>query len=235
MSGCAIANPEQAQSAAKPDYRLFLIGNSLTDQIHWGKWEKMALSGGRTVEVGSQRVPGAPIGWFVIPENREQGFKTDKYGAWPKALSEFQWDGLSLQPFQWGFKENTRDIPVLAEAFYNKSPDGQLFIYAQWPSWGKGGDWTRRWLEPRAVNIMSRQEYEDTVTWARETFTNRKPARLVPVGHVMHLLEQKAKAGLVPGLNTMWQLYDDGVHLNNVGSFIVGTTFYAVTCIGIFC
>jgi hypothetical protein len=94
---------------------------------------------------------------------------------------------------------------------------------------GQGGDWTRRWLEPRAQNIMSRAEYEETVTWLHQNIKGRKPARLVPVGQVMHLLEQKAKAGLVPGMQTMWNVYDDDVHINNVGSFIVASTFYATT------
>ena len=117
----------------------------------------------------------------------------------------------------------------MLEKFYQKSPDGDVFIYAQWPAADKGGDWTRRWLEPRSSNIMSRQEYEDHVTWLRANNPGKKPARLVPVGHVMHLLDQRAKAGLIPGLETMWDWYIDGVHVNNAVNFIVGSTFYAVT------
>ena len=213
--------------AAKPDYRLYLIGNSLTDQIYWGKFEEMAKSGGRNIVLGSQRVPGAPIGWFL--KEPDGGFTSKPFGTWKKAFAEYEWDGLSLQPFQWSYKQNIVDIPVLADEFYKKSPNGQLFIYAQWPASNKGGDWTRRWLEPRAQNIMSRAEYEETVTWLHENMKGHKPARLVPVGHAMHLLEQKAKAGLVPGVQSMWDFYDDGVHLNNVGSFVVATTFYATT------
>jgi hypothetical protein len=212
----------------KPDYRLYLIGNSLTDQIYWGKFEDMAKSGGRNILLGSQRIPGAPIGWFV-DHDRTGGFTSGEFGPWPKAFAENTWDGLSLQPFQWGYDLNIKHIPVLANEFYKKSPQGQLFIYAQWPSWEKGGDWTRRWLEPRSQNIMSRSEYDDTVNWLHANLKGRKPARLVPVGHVMHLLEQKAKAKQVPGVQTMWNFYDDGVHLNNVGSFVVATTFYATT------
>ncbi|HEX8551031.1 MAG TPA: putative Ig domain-containing protein [Abditibacteriaceae bacterium] len=227
LSTPVFAQETPKPEAAKPDYRLYLIGNSLTDQIYWGKFEEMAKSGGRNIVLGSQRVPGAPIGWFV--QHPDGGFQSGTFGPWKKAFAEHEWDGLSLQPFQWSYKENIRDIPVLAEEFYKKSPQGQLFIYAQWPSWGKGGDWTRRWLEPREQNIMSRAEHEDTVTWLHENLKGHKPARLVPVGQVMHLLEQKAKAGLVPGMQTMWNVYDDDVHINNVGSFIVASTFYATT------
>jgi len=227
LSVQGIAQETPKTEAPKPDYRLYLIGNSLTDQIYWGKFEEMAKSGGRNIVLGSQRVPGAPIGWFVL--HPEGGFQSGTFGPWKKAFAEHEWDGLSLQPFQWDYKKNIVDIPVIAEEFYKKSPDGQLFIYAQWPASNKGGDWTRRWLEPREQNIMSRAEYEDTMTWLHANMKGHKPARLIPVGHVMHLLEQKAKAGQVPGVQTMWDFYDDGVHLNNVGSFVVASTFYATT------
>ena len=222
-SGC-IAQEKPNETTQKPDFRLFMMGNSLTDQIRFDSFVKMSASGGKKLTLGRQTIPGAPIGW--IKDHPDSGFKTEPFGAWPNALANFEWDALSLQPFQWGFKENIRDIPPIYEKFIANSPDGQLLIYAQWPD-NKGGDWTRKWLEPREKNIMSRAEYEDTVSWLHANLNAKKPARLVPVGHVMHLLEQKAKAGLVPEIQTMWNVYDDGVHLNNVGSFIVGTTFYA--------
>ena len=143
------------------------------------------------------------------------------YGTLSKAFAEYTWDALCLQPFRWAYDQNIRDIPLVLEKFYQKSPDGDVFIYAQWPAADKGGDWTRRWLEPRSSNIMSRQEYEDHVTWLRANNPGKKPARLVPVGHVMHLLDQRAKAGLIPGLETMWDWYIDGVHVNNAVNFIV--------------
>ena len=50
---------------------------------------------------------------------------------------------------------------------------------------------------------------------------------MVPVGHVLHELNQRMKAGEVPGYKTVWELYKDGIHLNNVGSYVVGCTFFA--------
>src|SRR4028118_941436 len=150
-SSCAIAQETAKTPTPKPDYRLYMIGNSLTDQIYWGKFEEMAKSGGRNILLGSQRVPGAPIGWFVL--HPDGGFQHGDFGPWKKAFAEHTWDGLSLQPFQWGYNENIRDIPVILDEFYKKSPQGQLFIYAQWPSWDKGGDWTRRGLGPASHSI----------------------------------------------------------------------------------
>ena len=215
----------QTVAAAEP-FRLYLMGNSLTDQLDYDRFTKMVESGGERITLGSQRVPGAPIGWLL--NNPDGGFTMQPYGTISRAFAQYTWDALSLQPFQWDYAQNIRDIPQVLEKFYQKSPAGDVFIYAQWPASDKGGDWTRRWLEPRSTNIMSRQEYEDHVTWLRANNPGKKPARLVPVGHVMHLLDQRAKAGLIPGLNTMWEWYIDGVHVNNAVNFIVGSTFYAV-------
>ena len=65
LSTRCVAQETPKAATPKPDYRLYMIGNSLTDQIYWGKFEEMAKSGGRNILLGSQRVPGAPIGWFV--------------------------------------------------------------------------------------------------------------------------------------------------------------------------
>ena len=50
---------------------------------------------------------------------------------------------------------------------------------------------------------------------------------MVPVGHVMHALNQKMKAGQGPGHKSIWDVYADGIHLNKIGSYITACTFYA--------
>ena len=55
----------------------------------------------------------------------------------------------------------------------------------------------------------------------------KKPILMVPVGHVMYELNQRMKAGEVPGYRHIKEVFADGIHLNNVGSYIVGCTFFA--------
>ena len=50
---------------------------------------------------------------------------------------------------------------------------------------------------------------------------------MVPVGHVMYELNQRMKAGEVPGYKAIKEVFADGIHLNNVGSYVVGCTFFA--------
>ena len=50
---------------------------------------------------------------------------------------------------------------------------------------------------------------------------------MVPVGDVLLELDGRMRAGKVPGFSDIAQVYVDGIHFNNVGSYVVGTTFYA--------
>ena len=54
-----------------------------------------------------------------------------------------------------------------------------------------------------------------------------KPVLMVPVGDVMFELARRIEDGDVPGLDSIEDLYYDGIHLNNIGSLVTGTTFYA--------
>ena len=101
-------------AAAEP-LRLYLMGNTLTDQLDYGRFTKMVEAGGERITLGSQRVSGAPIGWLL--KNPDAGFTMQPYGAISKAFAQYTWDALSLQPFQWGYAENIRDIPQVFEDF----------------------------------------------------------------------------------------------------------------------
>ena len=51
--------------------------------------------------------------------------------------------------------------------------------------------------------------------------------QIIPVGDVMLALHQRMRAGKVPGRDTAWTLYTDGIHLGIDGSYLVGCTFFA--------
>jgi hypothetical protein len=97
LSTQSIAQEAPKAQAPKPDYRLYMIGNSLTDQIYWGKFEEMAKSGGRNILLGSQRVPGAPIGWFV--QHPDGGFQHGDFGPWKKPSPNTNGMAFRYNPF----------------------------------------------------------------------------------------------------------------------------------------
>lgn len=50
---------------------------------------------------------------------------------------------------------------------------------------------------------------------------------MVPVGDVLCELNQRMKSESVSGYTNVAQVYKDGIHFGEVGSYIVGCAFYA--------
>jgi hypothetical protein len=94
------------------------------------------------------------------------------------------------------------------------------------------GEFDRYWLatpaKPGEPSTGTRVFYEAFVEELRKGFPKAKPIRLIPVGHAMYLLNQKIKAGIVPDLKSISDVYIDGIHLGNVGAYIAGCSFFAV-------
>jgi hypothetical protein len=82
-------------------------------------------------------------------------------------------------------------------------------------------------IRERYLNRSYKSEYEAYVHGINAEGITNKPARLIPVGHVMQLLGQKMRAGLMPGYRSPWNFYADEVHVTNDGTYIVACTFYA--------
>ena len=51
--------------------------------------------------------------------------------------------------------------------------------------------------------------------------------QMIPVGDVMLALHRRMREGKVPGRDTAWTLYKDGIHLGVDGAYLVGCTFFA--------
>ena len=93
--------------AADPQtLRVYFIGNSVTDTVRYGELAKLAAARDVKLDWGRTMIPGAPLEWIYTHPN--DGFQQEPYGTWKKALNEFAWDAVSLQPFD-------RHLRILAE------------------------------------------------------------------------------------------------------------------------
>ncbi len=218
-----------AQAEEKP-LRVYFVGNSVTDTIKYRALAKLAKSRGHDHVWGRHMIPGAPLQW--IWEHPKDGFQEPPFGHYPTALANFQWDVLSLQPFDRHLDGKDGDL-VMAKDFIDlalpKSPDLQVFVYARWPRQGKD-DFDTAWLKKYTGGWDGTNETKDY--FERLTLELRKAypklkIRMVPVGHVMHDLNQRMKAGQVPGYKHIKKVFADDIHLNNVGSYVVGCTYFA--------
>lgn len=222
----------QASAAESKPLRVYFVGNSVTDTINYRAMAELAKSRGHEQIWGRHMIPGAPLQW--IWEHPKDGFQEPPFGYYTTALADHEWDVLSLQPFDRQLDGKDGDL-AMAKNFIDlalpKSPDVQVFVYARWPRQGKD-DFDTAWLKKYTGGWDGTNEtkdyFERLTLEVRKACPNlKKPVLMVPVGHVMYELNQRMKAGEVPGYKQIKEVFADGIHLNNVGSYVVGCTYFA--------
>jgi hypothetical protein len=209
----------------------------VTDVCSYNGVGAMAESKGHTQQWGRQMIPGAPLSWLW--EHPNDGFKEEPYGYPNNAFPNYEWDAISLQPFDRQIYGSSGDS-VMAGNFINlaksRSPDCTYYIYERWPR--KPDD------QPHTADVWA-QLYDRTYTggWdgsnesgdfneklvevLRRAYTDIKPVLMVPIGDVMYALNTMMKNGQISGYSSAWDLYKDGIHLTGVGGYIAGVTFFA--------
>jgi hypothetical protein len=219
--------------------RAYFVGNSVTDTIRYNGLAKLAASRGRTLTWGRDMIPGAPLSWLW--EHPADGFRQEPFGLYPKALADYPWDALSLQPFDRHLDGKDGDLATarnFIDLALKRSPEVQVYIYSRRPRRDQAKDgsltlgykakWERKYTGNWDGTNETRDYFEKLVAELRKAYEGRaRPVLLVPVGDVLLELDERMKAGEVPVYSDIAQVYVDGIHLNNVGSYAVGTTFYA--------
>lgn len=216
--------------------RVYHIGNSVTDTIRYPAFQKAAQTAGHTYVFGRHMIPGAPLSW--IWDHPDSGFMEEPFGYYPKALSSYEWDVLTLQPFDRLLEGGDDSDLSMAKRFIDlalrKSPRLTVYIYSRWPRKNENGSldyeakWFRRYTGSWDGSNESKQYFEQLVQRLRQAYPSlRDRLFLVPVGDVMLELHRRMRRGEVPGYTDIAQVYSDGIHLNNVGAYIVGCTFFA--------
>lgn len=222
--------------------RIYLVGNSVTDAINYAGLKSIAESQGNTHIWARHMIPGAPLEWLWT--HMADGFTESPYGAPDNAFPNYTWDAISLQPFDRMIEGTTADKAMVGNYINlakGKSPAVQFYIYMRWPrtpdskaptdasltadTWNNL--WTRTFTGGYDGTNETKDFFEDLLVACRAAYTTVSPVLIVPVGEVFYSLNNKMKAGQVPGYSKIWQVYSDGIHMNNVGSYIGGLTFYA--------
>lgn len=223
-------------ASARTNLRAYWVGNSLSWQV---APELLAptISGARSdsLTYGYNVRTGSTL--KQIWDDPTHEYAVQPYGFYPTALSSYQWDAISLQPFSQTIEGSSGDRAYVSN-FINyarqKSPNAQFYLYSQWPTVGNDGqlNFDQKWLGQYDGqlddSVRTRDYYQDLLGVVRSDFAGAsKPVLLVPAGDVMYELNQRMHAGQVPGYTDIQQFYSDGIHLKPVGSYMLGMTFYA--------
>jgi len=203
---------------------VYFIGNSVTDTIDYNGLKALAQSRGYTMPWGRHMIPGAPLEW--IWDNPTSGFEQDPYGLYPQALGSFEWDFISLQPFDRSLASDETYARNFIDLALPQSTGVTVVIFARWPRNDEPYD--TRWLRPLGdpgANNENKAFFEQLT----ENLRTNYPALdifMAPVGHVMYELNQRIKADQVPGLTDIYDIYADGIHLDNRGQYLCALTYF---------
>ncbi|HKK61659.1 MAG TPA: hypothetical protein VJ951_03810, partial [Bacteroidales bacterium] len=116
------------------------------------------------------------------------------------------------------------------------SPDIQPYIYQRWPRLPAGVEattqswdslWSRAYDPGTSERYDSRDFFEKLTDTIRSRQTDTKKCLVIPVGEVMHNLNEKMREGKMPNYQNIWQVYYDDIHMKGIGSYIIAVTFYA--------
>ncbi len=131
------------QSASNKTFRVYLIGNSVTDTLNYKAFAQLAASRGDKQEWGRHMIPGSPMFGLWRASFKQSGFMEKPYGYSVEALENFQWDAITLQPFDRMLRHPNKegvdeegDVATATrfiEKALAKSPAVQFYIYARWP------------------------------------------------------------------------------------------------------
>lgn len=231
--------------------RVYHVGNSITDTINYDAIIRLAHSRGKTYTLGRHTMPGTPL--FGMLDNPTKGAAREPFGRVQKALAEYEWDALTLQPFDRlldrqkdDASKHESDLPTAIryiELARKKSPNVQVYIYSRWPrrdtvdgkmntkEW-KPYDYQAKWLRPYNDRWDGTNETKAYFELLTQKLNERlpdlpKPVKIIPVGDVLFELDVQAKAGNVPGIKSVEELFRDTIHFNTTGAYVAAVTFYA--------
>jgi len=221
-----------ASMATAVTNRIYYIGNSVTDTIRYDKLVQLATNRGHTVLWGRQMIPGAPLEWLW--DHPADGFVQAPYGPPTNALPYYQWDILSLQPFDRLLPSDTNFASRFINLGMPHNSNMQVYVYSRWPRQSNyspdyDGVWNMTYSGGWGAQLESRDFFQKVLLGLRQVWSNQlnKTILMVPVGDTIYNLNQKIKASQVPGFNSITQLYSDGIHFNDTGAYLVGCVYYS--------
>lgn len=233
-----------AQLLLAQQKRVFLIGNSVTDGVNYDGLDALASSRSKIQTTARHMIPGSPLQLLWESRNGTSGFTTIPFGFPQQAFTNYQWDNITLQPFDRLLEGTDGDLEMINNYINlakTNSPNVQFHIFARYPR--TPGDvspsdntltaatwnniWNTTYVDDWGGARETKDYFEKLLVRVKATSVINKPVLIVPCGDVMKALNDKMAAGQIPGYTKIWQVYADGIHMNNIGSYILACTFYA--------
>jgi hypothetical protein len=246
IGAAAVSGPVLGASSeiAKP-LRVYHIGNSVTDTLNYRAFGSLVKAAGAGYTFGRHMIPGCPLWGLYV--DQKSGFTEQPFGPSQQALKQFDWDVVTLQPFDRlldrDLEPDLESCSKFIELIVARRPGTRVYIYSRWPRRdemkGSGpvafkpfdfsGKWERPYTGTWDQSYETRDYFVKLTAALNERFAGKltTPIHIIPVGDVMLELDRRLRGGAVPGVASIEALYTDHIHLNPTGSYVVGATFLA--------
>jgi CubicO group peptidase (beta-lactamase class C family) len=221
-----------------PAMNSFHVGNSLTGNA--SRFRVFIRTAG-----GRDDFPAYLIGGSLTVKLWNESHGADK-ARWDETYAK------AIHPLEY-FTLQPRDFNVAEEADYatrfiklvrEKSPDVQPWLYAEWVEMSRARPTDKgevpsfqmkktfpalTWQESMGAMLLYNEEVQHQIT---AQYREGKPVRVIPtalaMGWARTLIDQGKFPGVAPGEASFYAtLFDDQVHVNPAGCYLVGLTWYA--------
>ena len=240
---CCFGCRSVAPDASAPGHAktVYMIGNSFTHNSEPYSLPAIAAQKSDVLTVGAHINSGSPVHniWGRPDDAREV---SPEFGKYREALTNHQWDVVTLQPFYKkpyeGFPQSTMQsdidsilkfIELARENPANKKT--KFYIYESWPFLWVGKPIQQVWDtttkdELTAPTMHTRDYYEHLLKRLKKK--TDAEIHIIPIPEVLYELDKKMQAGEVPGLTGIGDITGDKLHLDaGLGHYLAGVTVYA--------
>jgi hypothetical protein len=231
----ALMWPIGLQAQERPlTQRVIQSGHSLTDGILEPLRDMVRAAGNPAVVIDKSTVPGSPMDWrWTNPPEGEPDARHDIDGYDTLVLTE----RVSLSGTMPWHNSVDQGLLWFNNAWENgNGGDGaQTVLYATWVDIDSGPDAANPFNDPEG-NIPFRDrlplEMARWETIQAHVNDNRpkgsQPMLMIPGPDLMAAIYDEIAAGDAPGLTDISDLFEDTIHLSNIGEYYIALAHFAV-------
>jgi hypothetical protein len=212
---------------------VLMVGHSLVGPVLPEMVEAGLAARGEPATVQAQVINGAPLKFQWQNGGLAEG--VDGRAELARGLTDVLvlTEGIPLaNQIQWN--DSAGMVAMWADAAWQANPQTQVLVYETWHSLrsGPGAEIPddpgggEPWADRLAADLAQWQGLTDKANAARPE--GSPPVRLIPAGQAMGRLAAEAAAGRVPGASGIRDFFDDDIHPNGKGLYLVAMVQIAV-------
>lgn len=215
----------------------YSVGNSLTQGyfVDNGRLTALAATVGATW-VTKYHIKTSEDLTFIVAN--PSTFNEVAPSQWNTALPVNAYDTLIFEPFPIApgtpstiQSELTSFRTLVTSAQSGPSVNPNYFIYETWPQTTKfNPTYNSYWaasFTPTTSSQFSQQKATTQLFYQQMQLTLGANVYVIPAGAVFNEIDIEARAGLIPGISSIADLYGDATHMGGAGQFVTVCTVYS--------